>query len=45
MDKFSSPRKEITKRKFVWLHEALPYLYIIAGFLVIYLIHHANSIK
>jgi hypothetical protein len=42
---FSNLRKEITKRKLAWLHEVMPYIYTIAGFLLIYLIHHANIIK
>ena len=42
---FSTLRKEIIKRKLEWLHEVMPYLYTIAGFLVIYLIHHASTIK
>jgi hypothetical protein len=40
---FSTLRKEFTRRKLEWLHEVMPYLYIIAGFLLIYLIHHAST--
>ncbi len=42
---FSNLRKEITRRKLEWLHEVIPYAYIIAIYLVIYLIHHATTIK
>ena len=35
---------ETIKRKYPWLHEVIPYVYIIAGFLTIYLIHHANTV-
>jgi hypothetical protein len=41
----SNLRKEFTRRKLEWLHEVMPYVYIIAVFLVIYLIHHATTIK
>jgi len=40
-DLLSTLRKEITKRKLEWLFEVVPYICIITGFLVIYLIHNA----
>jgi len=39
---FTHLRREIIKRKPYWLCDVLPYLYVIAIFLALYLIHQAH---